>query len=104
MCRASGIALALALVAGAAADARAQAGYPYSRPYRFSDEPLMSINRSYLGYSNFVYPGPGLPAHANPPPRGGYVNPAPATRPPAYPVYQVPARPRRWLGWWRGYR
>jgi hypothetical protein len=97
----SGIALAAALVLGATANARAQAGYPYARPYRFSDEPLMSINRSYLGYSNFVYPGPGLPAHANPPPRGGYVNPPPATRPPAY---YVPARRSRWFGPWRGYR
>jgi hypothetical protein len=97
---ATGFALATALFLGAAADARAQAGYPYSRPYRFSDEPLMSINRSYLSYSNFVWGGPGLPAHANPPPRGGYVYtyPSPPPRPPAY---YVPAPRGRWFGWWR---
>jgi hypothetical protein len=97
----TGIALATALVLGATADARAQGSYPYSRPYRFSDEPLMSINRSYLGYSNFVYSGPGLPAHHNPPPRGGYVYTYPSPPPP---VYYVPAPRGRWSGWWRGYR
>ncbi len=71
----------------------------------------MSINRSYLGYSNFVDYGPGLPAHANPPPRGGYVNSYAAPRAPVYapapapaPVYQVPARRGRLFGWIRGYR
>ena len=98
---APGIALAAALVLGAAADARAQAGYPSSRPYRFSDEPLMSINRSYLGYSNFVWGGPGLPAHANPPPRGGYVG-AYRSAPPR--TYYAPAPRGRFFGWWRGYR
>ncbi|MDR3635848.1 MAG: hypothetical protein P4L84_18745 [Isosphaeraceae bacterium] len=31
----------------------------YSQNYAFKDEPLMSINRSYLGYSNLTYTGPG---------------------------------------------
>src|SRR5262249_50891509 len=99
------LAAAAALLLGAAADARAQASYPYAgaRPYRFSDEPLMSINRSYLGYSNFVDPGPGLPAHANPPPRGGYVNAAPSPSP-GPPAAYVPVRRFRWFGGWRRYR
>jgi hypothetical protein len=114
-------ALASALVLAAASDGRAQVRYPY----RYSDEPLMSINRSYLGYSNFVDYGPGLPAHANPPPRGGYPAPYAAPRTPAYvqapqrprtyvpppaptqatiarqPVYYVQPRRARWFGWWR---
>jgi hypothetical protein len=97
---AAGIALATILVLGTAAEARAQA-YPYSRPYRFSDEPLVSINRSYLGYSNFVYSGPGLPAHHNPPPRGGYVQTYPSAPPR---TYYVPAPRGRWFGGWRRYR
>jgi hypothetical protein len=77
--------LAFALLLGHADDARAQGTYnrrgwsgqrytssprasgSYSRGYNFADEPVMSINRSYLGYSNFVDPGPRLPAHADPP-------------------------------------
>jgi hypothetical protein len=98
-----GIVLATVLVLGVVADARAQAGYPYSRPYRFSDESPFSINRSYLGYSNFVYSGPGMPAHADPPPRGGYVHPYPGTQPRTYNPPAPAPRPR-WYGWWRGYR
>jgi hypothetical protein len=61
---------ALGCCAVHAADASAQYVYPPGappvvqyrsapavsppRPYRFSDEPLMSVNRSYLGYSNFI--------------------------------------------------
>jgi hypothetical protein len=39
--------------------------YP-QRVYAFKDEPLMSINNSYLGYGNLVYVGPN-------PPSPGYV-------------------------------
>jgi hypothetical protein len=123
------IALVITVLLAIAAGGQAQTagggaapyGYQYSAPppsaayyraYRFSDEPVMSINRSYLGYSNLEYSGPGLPAHANPPPRGGYVTGYAAPRAPVYapapasapaPVYYVPARrgPFRWL---RGYR
>jgi hypothetical protein len=91
-----------ALTLGAAAGASAQA--PYGRPYYFKDEPLMSINRSYLGYSNFVYYGPGLPAHANPPGRTAAPARAPVyVQPPAR--YAAPTRPiARWYGWGWGYR
>jgi len=113
-----GITTAIALVLGSAAGTQAQTtsgGAPY--PYRYKDEPLMSINRSYLGYTNFVDYGPGLPAHANPPPRGGYVTGYTARRAPVYtapraPVYatapatgySVPVRRGRLFGWLRGYR
>jgi hypothetical protein len=100
------LALMSTLALGHSTDARAQ-GVP-SRGYVFADEPLVSINRSYLGYSNFVDPGPGLPAHADPPGRNSATTRAltPAApvyvRPPTY--YHVPARPRmRWFGWRRGY-
>jgi hypothetical protein len=125
-----GMTAAIALMLGSAADAQAQTTYGgVARPYHYSDEPLMSINRSYLGYSNFVDYGPGLPAHANPPPRGGYAAaPAPvyaAPRAPVYtapraPVYTAPPAPAyatapaqpysapvrrgRLFGWFRGYR
>ena len=102
---------------GLAADAQAQTTYGGApRPYRYSDEPLMSINRSYLGYSNFVDYGPGLPAHSNPPPRGGYVTGYAAPRAPVYaaprapvytvptPGYSAPVRRGRLFGWLRGYR
>jgi hypothetical protein len=97
------LALAGILVLGHSTDARAQ-----QRGYVFADEPLVSINRSYLGYGNFVDPGPGLPAHADPPGRNSATTRALApaapvyVRPPTY--YYVPARPRmRWFGWRRGY-
>ena len=110
-----GLGLAGAVTLGAAAGASAQA--PSGHPYSFKDEPLMSINRSYLGYSNFVYYGPGLPAHANPPGRAAAVGAPVYTQPPApaparAPVYvqpparyAAPARPvARWYGWGWGYR
>ena len=79
-----------------------------SRGYVFADEPLVSINRSYLGYSNFVDPGPGLPAHADPPGRNSATTRALTPAGPVYlrspSYYYVPARPRmRWFGWRRGY-
>jgi hypothetical protein len=103
MRKTTGIALAtvLTLGLGAAAEARAQAAYPYNRPYRFSDESLFSINRSYLGYSNLDWRGPGLPAHAEPPPRGGHVYTQPNVQPR---TYYTPAPGGRWSGRWRGYR
>jgi hypothetical protein len=100
--------LAGVLVFEAASHASAQGAY--GRPYAFKDEPVMSINNSYLGYGNFVYPGPGLPAHANPP--GWYSaprtwTPAPAqaharvyVRRPAPAPAPAPARRTiRWNGW-----
>ena len=104
MRNATGIALATALLLAAATEARAQTAYPYSRPYRFSDESLVSINRSYLGYSNFAWGGPGRPAHAEPPPRGGSVNMYPSAQPRTYYYTPAPVPRGRWFGWWRGYR
>jgi hypothetical protein len=95
-----GLALTGALVLGHAAAARAQGAMiggapygnrysgppphaaPYRRVYSYMDEPVMSINRSYLGYSNFVYDGPGLPPGGYATgyryvPAPGYVTPAP---------------------------
>jgi hypothetical protein len=109
-----GLGLASAFTLGSAASASAQASY--GRPYYFKDESLMSINRSYLGYSNFVYYGPGLPAHADPPGRTAapvrapvYVRPPAPARAPVYvqpPArYSAPGRPvTRWYGWGWGYR
>jgi hypothetical protein len=107
--------VALALALGVAADARAQwvysgsapygyqyyypappAGAVYPRVYAFKDEPVMSVNRSYLGYTNLVDVS-GRPSA----PRfmtdygnrtQGYYVPAPAPR------------GVRWFGWRRGYR
>src|SRR5262249_31641018 len=115
-----GLSVVGAVALGCVADASAQ-GY-YSRPYSFKDEPVMSINNSYLGYGNFVYPAPEPPAHANPPGWGGATAPRYYVQRPA-PVYYVqrpaqvyaqqPAaanvqRPasaptRRWMRWdgWR---
>ena len=112
-----GMTTAIALLLGSAAGTQAQTygGPPY--PYRYKDEPLMSINRSYLGYSNFVDYGPRPPAHANPPPRGGYVTGYAAPRAPVYatprapvyttapaPVYSAPVRRGGLFGWLRRYR
>lgn len=76
----------------------------YARGYAFKDEPLMSINRSYLGYSNFVYYGPGSPSpYATAPstaPARGYV--AGYTTPPTYYYTRPPVR-RGLFGWRRGY-
>jgi hypothetical protein len=59
--------------------------------YAFKDEPVMSINNSYLGYSNFVDPD-------HPTPR--YVFSHGATQPQVHaPIRQRP--PRRWFGWRR---
>jgi hypothetical protein len=98
--------LAGALVLGHGSDARAQGTYPrgtsYSRGYRFADEPVMSINRSYLGYSNFVDPGPGLPAHADPPGQYSATTRALARQAPAY--VRAPASPRRGFRLFRRWR
>jgi hypothetical protein len=37
-----------------------------SRGYAYKDESLLSINRSYLGYSNLIDTSPRPPAHADP--------------------------------------
>ena len=62
--------------------------------YAFKDEPVMSVNNSYLGYSNFVDP-------TYPPPR--YINPHAQAQPGAT---SAPARPRpaRWFGFRRRFR
>lgn len=76
-----------------------------ARGYAFKDEPLMSINRSYLGYSNFVYYGPGSPSpYATAPgtaPARGYV--AGSAAPPTYYYYARPPARRGLFGWRRGY-
>jgi hypothetical protein len=105
-----GLALTGALVLGHADDVRSQGAKiggvpygnryypptppaaPYQRVYSYADEPLMSINRSYLGYSNFVSSAPGLPP-------GGY---ATGYRYVPAPGYVTPApRGFRRFGWWR---
>jgi hypothetical protein len=109
-----GLALAGALALGPAAVARAQwvyagsapnayrypvapSGGAYSRGYAFKDEPLMSINRSYLGYSNFVYYGPH-------PPAPGFLADGLAPRAPGYVRPAAPARRGFLFGGRRGYR
>jgi hypothetical protein len=123
----SGLSLAAALVLVGAAETRAQWVYAGSRPtyggYAFKDEPLMSINRSYLGYSNFVDYGPesalGAYSGYNAAVRARAYPPAPVQAPtyvqaPAYvqtrtyaqapTYYQAPARRGfRLFGWRRGY-
>lgn len=96
-----GLALAGALVLGLSGAAQAQGtSAPYG--YRFKDEPVMSVNRSYLGYTNFVYYGPD-PAFGYPPkyktfrPQTYVHTPAPA------PVYAPPRRGFRLFGGRRGY-
>lgn len=96
-----GLALIGFLALGHPADARAQwagaggatYGYRYVNPppaqagsafpHAFKDEPLASVNRSYLGYSNFVDYGPNPPAPRYVTPYGravhpGYYDSAPA--------------------------
>jgi hypothetical protein len=86
-----GLALAAALATVPAA-ARAQfVPAPYPRGYSFMDEPVMSVNRSYLGYSNFVDVSGRDPAFSNP-------TPIRAVRPGGY-VYQ----PTRYVYQPRGY-
>jgi hypothetical protein len=121
-----GLALAGAFSLGHVADVRAQGAYypappaaPVYRGYAFKDEPLMSINRSYLGYSNFVDYGPesalGSYSGYNAAVRARAAAPAPAYVPartyaqtPTYyqaPTYAQPAPRRgfRLFGWRRGY-
>ncbi len=83
----SGSALAAIFFFSQAGPAHAQTAYARSAPaYSFADESPLSINRSYLGYSNFVYRGPNPPAPGylvptrGPLPRGGYAS-APMRRP-----------------------
>jgi hypothetical protein len=97
-----GLALAGAFMLGHPDAAQAQGpSAPY--PYRFKDEPLMSINRSYLGYSNFNYYGPD-------PALGAYTTyrasrPQTYVQAPASAPVQVPARRGfRLFGGRRGYR
>jgi hypothetical protein len=92
------------VVLGSASSAQAQA------PYSFNSEPLMSINRSYLGYGNMVYNGPGSlsPYYSSPARAVAPVAPAAPTAtyyvPTQAQTYYAPARPRfRLFGWRRGY-
>jgi hypothetical protein len=97
-----GLALAGALALGPAAIAKGQGMYAgsatygyrypgpvssggYARGYAFKDEPVMSINRSYLGYSNFVYYGPH-------PPAPGFLTDGLASRAPGYVRPSAPSR------------
>jgi hypothetical protein len=89
-----------------AAEARAQAPPGYRRVYSYSDEPVMSINRSYLGYSNLVSDAPGLPP-------GGYPSGYRLVPAPGYRIGTVPdngnrpgyaRRPLRRFGWRRAPR
>ena len=101
-----GLTLTAALAFGHADAARAQMAYAgrpapgpsYAQPYKFSDESLFSINRSYLGYSNFVYRGPGGP------PAPGYVTGYGAPRSQVYTPAPVPARRGGWFWRRQGYR
>jgi hypothetical protein len=119
--------MAATLVLASAGESRAQWVYAGSRPtycgYAFKDEPLMSINRSYLGYSNFVDYGPdsalGAYSGYNAAVRARAYPPAPVQAPryvqaptyaqaPTYyqaPTYAQPAPRRgfRLFGWRRGY-
>lgn len=62
--------------------------------YAFKDEPLVSVNRSYLGYSNLVYRGPGSLSPFQPRP----------TQPTPAPGGYAPVRRGfRLFGWRRGY-
>jgi len=103
-------ALAVVIVLGLSTEGRAQGGpvgvvasaptiYPTSPvagvtpfgAYAFKDEPVMSINNSYLGYSNFVDPD-----HATP----RYIFSRRAAQPRVH--APVPQRPvGRWFGWRR---
>ncbi len=83
----------------------------YSGTYSFKNEPLASVNQSYLGYSNFVYQGPRAPS-PYPYPYGYPTAPAPAAvQPRTYvaapaPTTYVAAPPRRFglFGRLRGHR
>jgi hypothetical protein len=106
----TGLALATVIALGFSTESRSQAGYARVAPsapmiypttpvagvtpagaYAFKDEPVMSINNSYLGYSNFVDP-------SHPAPR--YIFNQGAVRPP---VSYAPIPQRRGTGWfgWR---
>jgi len=105
-----GAGIAASLLVGASLDARAQveaspsprvfypsAPIPGVTPpgaYAFKDEPVMSINNSYLGYSNFVDPNYPAPRYINPhaPVRSNRQATAATTR-----------RVGRWFGWRRRY-
>lgn len=68
MTRRARLAIALAAVLATAHEARAQfVPAPYPRGYAFKDEPVMSVNRSYFGYTNFVDVSGRTPAFGNPP-------------------------------------
>ena len=98
--RALSVAMGAVVVLGHVPACRAQT-------YAFKDEPLMSINRSYLGYSNFVWQGPHAPAP-------GYVTQYGQARSPGYVRAAAPApavvaapapvqRRGRWFWRRRGY-
>ena len=69
---------AAALLLGLAGEGRAQqvvsSGGTPVRGYDFNREPLMSVNRSYLGYGNFTYQGASPPAPGYVTPYGQAVN------------------------------
>jgi hypothetical protein len=73
-------------------------GAVYSRGYAFKDESPFSINRSYLGYGNLTYTGPGNPGPSY------MTGPAASRANGTYPY--ASAQPRRGLfglRWRRGY-
>lgn len=81
--------------------ARGQMVYTGGAPTRpggraFQDEPVMSINNSYLGYGDFTYYGPPVS------PFGNARRPAAPTR--GYVVAPAPPLVRRRVFWYRGRR
>jgi hypothetical protein len=96
------LASAATVMLGLVADVQAQWVYTrgapavaYPRGYSFRDEPVMSINNSYLGYGNFTYYGPTLA------PR--FLTGNKPYQSPGY-TYAPARRVFRPFGWRRGYR